>query len=46
MQTITVIDYTDFQTLLANTSAPAKFILYSMEQAAVSIGLYMNSNKI
>ena len=42
-----VIDtnYTDYITLLANTSAQAKSLLHSLEQAAEGIGLFMNSDK-
>ena len=31
--------------LLANTPAPAKYLLYRLEQAARSIGPYVNSDK-
>ena len=43
---MTDADYTDDLVLLANTLNQAKFLLHSLEQAAGSIDLYMNANKI
>ena len=44
-QTITDADYADDITLLANTPTQAESLLQSLEQAAGSIGLYVNTNK-
>ena len=43
--TITDADYADDIALLANTSAPAETLLYTMERAAVGIGLHVNAHK-
>ena len=45
-ETITDADYTDDLVLLASTSAIAKSLLHSLEQAAREISLYVNSDKI
>ena len=45
-ETITDADYADDLALLVNTPAKVKFLLQSLEQAAGSIGLYVNANKI
>ena len=39
-------DYTDDIVLLANTPAQAESLLHSLEQAAGSIGLYVNADKM
>ena len=44
-ETITDADYADDLALLANTPAQAEFLPYSLDQAAVDIGLYVNANK-
>ena len=44
IETITDLDYADDLTLLANT--PAQALLYSLEQAARDIVLYVNLDKI
>ena len=44
-QTITDTDYTPDIALLANTSAQAKTLLHSLEQAAAGIGLHVNTHK-
>ena len=38
-------DYADDLALLAYTPVQAKYLLHRLEQAARSIGLYMNSDK-
>ena len=43
--TITDADYTDDIAILANTSDQAETLLHSLEQAAASIGLYVNAHK-
>ena len=45
VESITDADYADDLVLLANTPAPAKSLMHSVEQAAKGIGLFMNSNK-
>ena len=45
-QTIMDTDYADDIALLANTPAQAETLLHSLEQAAVGIGLYVNTNKM
>ena len=42
---MTDADYTDDLVLLANTPAQTESRLYNLEQAAGSIGLYLNANK-
>ena len=42
---MTDVDYADDMALPANTLTRAKFQLNSLEQAAESIGLYVNANK-
>ena len=44
-QKITDVDYTEDIVLLANTSAQAKTLLHSLEQAAAGIGLHVNADK-
>ena len=44
-QTITDADYADDIALMANTSAQAKTLLYSLERAAAGIGLHVNAHK-
>ena len=44
-QTITDVDYADDIALLANTPAQVETLLCSLEQAAASIGLYVNAYK-
>ena len=44
-KTITDVDYTDDQVLLASTSAQAKSLLHNLEQAARRIDPNMNSDK-
>ena len=39
--TITEVDYTDNLTFLANTSAQAKYLLFTLEPSARIIGLYL-----
>ena len=41
---ITDADYADDLTLLANTTAQAKSLLHSLKQAAIGIGLYINTH--
>ena len=43
--TITDADYTDDIAILANTPDQAETLLYSLERAATSIGLYVNAHK-
>ena len=43
--TITDADYADDIAILANTPDPAETLLHSLEQAAASIGLYINAHK-
>ena len=43
--TITDADYADDITILANTPDQAETLLHSLEQAAASIGLYVNAHK-
>ena len=45
VQTITGAVYADSIALLANTPAQAEFLQYSLEWAAVAIGLYVNADK-
>ena len=42
---MTEADYTDDLPLLANAAAQAEYLLYSLEQAAESSGIYMKANK-
>ena len=42
---MTDADYIDDLALLRNTPVQAGFLLHSLEQAARSIGLYVNANK-
>ena len=42
---MTDIDYADDLELLINTPTQTESLLYSLEQATRSIGLYMNTNK-
>ena len=44
-QTITDVDYADDIVLLANAPAQAEILLHSLERAAASIGVYVNSHK-
>ena len=44
-QTITDVDYVDDIALLLNTPAQAETLVYSLEWAAVGIGLHVNANK-
>ena len=44
-QTITDMDYADDISLLANTPIQAKSLLHSLEQAAASIDLHVNTDK-
>ena len=44
-QTITDVENTDDIALLANTSAQAESLLYSLERAAGGIGLHVNADK-
>ena len=44
-KTITDVDYTDDIALLANTSAQAKTLQYSLEWATADIGLHINAHK-
>ena len=43
--TITDVDYAGDIALLANKSAKAKTLLYSLERAAASIGVHVNAHK-
>ena len=45
-QTITDADYADDIALLTNTPAQAECQLHSLERAATSIGLHVNTDKI
>ena len=45
VQTVTDADYADDIALLANTPAQAKSLLHSLERAAASIGLHVNTDK-
>ena len=42
---MTDVDYTDDLVFLTNTPAQATSLLYSLEQAARCIALYVNANK-
>ena len=44
-QTITDADYADDIALLANAPAQAEFLLHTLKQAAVDIGLHVNADK-
>ena len=45
-QTITGADYADDISLLANTLAPAEFLLPCLERTAGGMGLHVNADKI
>ena len=45
METFMDADYADDIVLLPNTPTQAKFLVHSLEQAAGSIGLYINADK-
>ena len=45
VKTIPDADYADDLAILVNTPTQTKFLLHSLEQAAIGIGLSMNANK-